>query len=68
MAQSNHHRPSRPAADCRRCPKHTCRLGTCLDRYSWECRSLGGARLVALAAGGEVRSPCGRTRAGRAQS
>jgi len=67
MAKSNHHRPSRPAADRGRHPEHTCRLGTCLDRYPWECRSLGGTRLIALAADDEVQSPCGRTRAGRAQ-
>jgi hypothetical protein len=68
MAQSNHHRSGSPAADCRRYPEHTCRLGTGLDRFPWEYRSLGGTRLVALAAGGEARSPWGRTRAGQAQS
>ncbi len=70
MAQSNHHRPSRPATDCRRCPEHPrCRGARHpgLAQYPLQCRGVGSTRLLASAADGEPRLSTGRTCTGQAR-
>ncbi len=69
MAQSNHHRLVRPAADRgRRCPEYPRYRGARhpgLAQYPLQCRDVDSTRLLASAAG-EPRFTTGRTCIGQA--